>query len=147
MSTAGSTQNAGRTGNTFWCRRRKWSAAGIIPMDETIFAHRRPVSRTHPMRSIASLWEVPREIRFGQRQDAVQAKFLWALPRTDRRGRLFARDSDAALLLRSGVLRAQVRPSHAASRKSGEGVLSRRPEGSGILDVIGPRHEVHIGQS
>src|SRR5579863_7766611 len=110
MSAAGSTQSAGRTGNTFWFRRRKWCATGIIPMDETIFARRRPVPRAHPIRSIASLWEVPREIRFGQRQEAVQAKFLWALLRTDRRGRIFARDSDAALLLRGGVLRAQVRP-------------------------------------
>src|SRR5579859_1672740 len=84
--------------------------------------------RNHPIRSIASPWEASHEIRVGQWQDAVPAKFLWALRWTNRRGRLFAGHPDAALLLRRGVLRAQVRRPREACRKSGQGLVKRRRE-------------------
>jgi len=131
LSTARSMRSAGRTGNTFSFRPRKWSGTGIIPTAAITFAlHRRASRRTPSIPSTASRWEAPREIRVGEWQDALPADFLHAALRVDQK-RLSARDHDAVSLLRLRVLLALLRIRGAVARGS------RGRRAAVISDAIG----------
>ena len=85
-------------------------------MAEITFALRRPVRTARPTQCFALHWEVPHEVRAGERQNSLSAIRLRDVLRADR-CRLPQRTWNPTLLLRSELLRISLPKRHSADRK------------------------------
>src|SRR6266446_8946045 len=78
-------------------------------------ALRRPAYSTHPIPCTASHWEAPHEIHISEREDAPRTILVCAVLPADR-GELSARNRDAAVVLRPGLLFRSLQESRPGSR-------------------------------
>ena len=122
-STATSTQSAERMEGTFPFHRKRSSGIETTRTAETISALLHRTSFVLRIPCSASRWEVPHEIRVGERQVALPTILLRGMRRADRQT-LPAGSWDAPDLLRSQLLCRSLQQRRPASRKSIKSIMS-----------------------